>query len=1236
LLNYRYWRSFSSLKIFVVAVGALLSLSLSSSTSTAATDKAKPADSPASEEICTNLLNESAVSGRSSVSKLPQQTSTDEGNEDNKGNDDKGIGNKAQALSGNVRGETVSSPHHGGKDPGYTEGSNRVIRGGSWYGNASNLRSAAQGQPILGLKRSNPVSTEAQREHDFAESWEKTRKGLTALNSSLYEMENMLLYAASAILAKENIMLDGPGGGAKTFAIRKLMESQLAAIRERATDEEKAAWLRDIQVFVKQCNQAMSERDFVGGPDPFKLIEEGDYEIDYSRALIAPHNLFGLIDEIDKMPVSIQMTLLSILNERQALIGNRVVQTMLQAVAATTNMTQGEFIAQAPPSEVGGRMAMVDRFAVKIHVVNVTPSARDLYLLIETVNSSGDKQLHLIDLAAIRPLLEKVQIPDDMLLGSALEIGLHMDRVYTAKLNKAIEEAQGTNSPPKYYPPFSGSTRTHTKVVPLWKSAFLVRQLLDGVPYSKLRLTMHPADLPLLAVPLLQGGVESFVNEHALPVAFILHTHLVNDSSAKKPRAAADINSNKLSLFEDDDEVSGSDSNKRASENPYIKNRVSLGVFDPHNLTFSYKNRKGQSRKVIFDPDKGSVLYPNEEVRLELEASDHPMVLARRSTAKAKYFVNLNEILKRKYENFLIRQKKALSERRSQPRFVGSGRTKEFLDKAALRQGEREQLKDLEEFQQEFLSAVNSEIEKLSDPKTYNFDLKKLEALLLETEKQNSDLANELRAKMAAAFENGSSRELKLMALESLRLFYNELKSQFLDSELELQAILTTVAVTSGKNIALYGGPGSAKTLKSRLIISAALDTLSEAQIATINEELVSLLVKAGLSEKGHAYIKQFHPMSTEGEVVGRPDLGAMRRGEGYKYKFDGTLAAKDVFFVLLDEFEKAPPGVRTALLSLLNEREVLSGDELVKSNVRAFLIATNATPSNFLIGLGEFSTAWPIWDRIQRKAYAFNKLKLSDLRDIYLKAYLGRSAKLNMPLFFVPIKEMLTTKIDNETSFFSFSEDDPGIDEMLVQIQFRLNKIFVDESEVLRATHMDNPEAAPDYFVASRGESNRSALSILSQGGELSAAVFAKRIFDGDSLEEIVDSGIVFKMSDIVAFLNLFMTANPFYQLKYSVKSDGFPEVSVEASDHSELLDRMPLFDIRTLEYLKKEADIIAQVATSVLQRFIKNRLQLILENPNIFPSLFTSEQERVNWLLAAGVNKEDVKRHYPNANID
>ena len=61
--------------------------------------------------------------------------------------------------------------------------------------------------------------------------------------------------------------------------------------------------------------------------------------------------MFAILDEIEKAPVAIQMTLLSILNERQALVGNRIIQTMLESVAATTNKTLDELIAQALPHE---------------------------------------------------------------------------------------------------------------------------------------------------------------------------------------------------------------------------------------------------------------------------------------------------------------------------------------------------------------------------------------------------------------------------------------------------------------------------------------------------------------------------------------------------------------------------------------------------------------------------------------------------------------------------------------------------------------------------------------------------------------------------------------------------------------------------------------------------------------------------------------------------------------------
>src|SRR5690606_11384304 len=99
---------------------------------------------------------------------------------------------------------------------------------------SANACKILMGSSSVALKPSPKKSRQADTEAQIAKSWEQAREGLIELNSSLHEMGTMLLYASSAILAKENVLIDGPGGGAKTFAIRQLVESQIRATREKA------------------------------------------------------------------------------------------------------------------------------------------------------------------------------------------------------------------------------------------------------------------------------------------------------------------------------------------------------------------------------------------------------------------------------------------------------------------------------------------------------------------------------------------------------------------------------------------------------------------------------------------------------------------------------------------------------------------------------------------------------------------------------------------------------------------------------------------------------------------------------------------------------------------------------------------------------------------------------------------------------------------------------------------
>jgi MoxR-like ATPase len=1047
-------------------------------------------------------------------------------------------------------------------------------------------------------------------------SWELTRLDIGELMSQLHGMENALYYTMTAILAKENIMADGPGGGAKTLAFRKVYEAQIRAVNKlnpseiaekyRESYELKKALVEIIQrdakekdskkkIFTLQFHATMSETKILGGPDPFKFIEDGKYEIDYQKALIHESNMFALLDEIEKAPVALQMTLLSILCERKALVGNRIIDTLLESVAATTNATQGELISQALPHEIGGRQAYLDRFGLKVHLVNVSIDAMDEFLLLEKIErSKGDRRFFIIDLRGLRPLIEQVKISKEI-LDAGTEVSVYMDRQYTAFRIAAEEAVQGKQIAPAFYPSFSGSTRSQAKLVKLWQSAFLARQLLMGIPFEHRQMVMQPKDLIDLAPTLLQGGPDVIVPKFGVRVPFVqaLDRSVIT--------------------------ILGSNSN-----NPNMQRyNLSVGYYDPHTQIFQFETAKYREiKRLYFDVQNKKLIIRDSEVAeaLNLDPTDISLMSIADRTKK---FLALEETLYQAHMN--SKKNVNFQKEHSQPSFGVSGRNQALLDNAPLRSNSKNQLLEIQKFHDEFLTVADSFIKSLTGKAMTEIDPEEFYGPIRAFGKQGKELSQRIKS----AIQIKDVKLLENLSAESIRNSYNELSYLFFGTADSIKSLFR--AIISHKNIMLFGPPGSAKTMISLLMLNKVVDGMTEAQIAGFNSTLADGLIelrgeiqklnaKAGIKQQEDSaiWVKQFHPMSTEGDIVGRIDLAALKAKKGYTYNRTGSLSAKNVLFALLDEFEKAPPGVKTSLLSILNERQLLDGDEVVYSNLIAVILATNSTPGEFMIGTGAFSTSFPIYDRIHIKTYMINKLMVDMLKVLHQRMYLKIPMDLQNPLLIEPLEAVLKT--------FSITKDERFL---LTQIHHDFMKIAVAESDAQHQMHLADPEGHPDFFMQTRGESNRSTPSVILD--ELPGAILLNRILDGQSIDQVTEGGFKFDIKDILAYAELFANSNGMVKIVSEYDSQGMIQLKVQKLDISVLNDRLGSRELKMFEYLEWESERLVEVVNKHIQAFMKTKMQLIAQNPKLYPSAFVNQETRIQWLKQAGFTDDQIKLSEP-----
>ncbi len=1068
-------------------------------------------------------------------------------------------------------------------------------------------------------------------------AWELSRIGLANLRSTMHRMDNVIYYLGVAMMAKEHVLMDGDGGGGKTFVSRKFLEAQLMTVNKWSAKQfdqkmqklnaEQSQEIQEIgrfmkelrlitenldilpentkQIFIKQFHRMDNETPVLGGPDPFKFVEDGEYQIDYSRALIAKRFFFAILDEIEKAPVDVQMTLLSVLNERQALVGNQIVQTMIESVIATTNATLGGLMAQAKPHEVGGRQAFIDRMGLKVHVVNKGTDEQDMMLFVEKLEKANqENRFIIIDLRTLRPLMDKIQVTDKT-LKSAIEVTTAIDALYTKEYNDAIEAVRGYETVPTFFPPFLGSNRSQMKIPKMWKAAFLLKQLLRQVPFDNRRMTLEEEDLMDLAPSLLQGGPEGFVFRKAYRVLFTRFEAYGVDGSII-------------------DVVPGTRGKVVYLEGNSMKYKHD-GFYDPRTQTFSYVDKNRYIQEMHFDVKRKKLIFPNKEIAIELglTATDDSFKVNGKMPLE-NLEESLSEIQKGWKKN-KVRIKSSADN--SKIEYEVSPYLQAILDSGRHSTKAENQIKEIQKFHNKFLTIVKETIRANKSNPDHGQLLPKQHPKTTVFKNIEVQAAN-IATKLKDALVRNDKESIQYYSILGIRLFFTELSAKMVGNDAVIRAVLLNVL--SGKNAMLQGPPGSAKSLLSRLVLESALSMYNEAVIAKACAILSDVLLKE--NSKKELYIKQFHPMSDQGDIIGRIDLAQVRAGKGYKYNRTGSLAAKEVLFALLDEFEKAPAGTKTSGLSLMNERQVFAGDELVISMIHSIILTTNATPSQFMQGYNEeggFSTAFPVWDRIHQKIYVYNKSNIEQLYDMFLLAWYNFPIKMSSPLFphgVSGIADKITITEEN------------GFKKLLIGIFSDFDIATMRKHKIEMGLYETNPKTYPDYYMPTRGNSYRTIGSIFVNQGpgkasEVAYAVLLSRILtDKDPKYLITEPEITVdlgRLDDIIAIAKLQLTENQMFELKYRFNSNGLPEFYVDEKSVPD--DRLLASERRVKSDYKFEYEEMAKILTLRVHSSIKSLSATILSHPNLFPSLFASVEQRKAYLKTMGFTDEQIKVHYP-----
>ena len=265
--------------------------------------------------------------------------------------------------------------------------------------------------------------------------FERIRNVYNKLNSLFFKYENEVLGALMATLSRENYLLVGPPGTAKTtlvYALSKLLN---------------AKW------FYRQLTKFTDLEEILGPINIAKLLD-GKVERIYANSIVESE--FALLDEIFNASSAILNTLLSILNERVVYDGEKVVPVKTWTVFGASNRIPDEEELQA----------LYDRFPLRVFTEWVSPDDTEPLII---------KGWELrMDLERMEPLatMDDVQA---------------VNKIITQYVYDHIKDISKVISPiiANYVEHIPISNRTRVKV-PMYVATYL---MLHGIDIGRIELT---------------------------------------------------------------------------------------------------------------------------------------------------------------------------------------------------------------------------------------------------------------------------------------------------------------------------------------------------------------------------------------------------------------------------------------------------------------------------------------------------------------------------------------------------------------------------------------------------------------------------------------------------------------------------------------------------------------------------------------------------------------------------
>ena len=964
-------------------------------------------------------------------------------------------------------------------------------------------------------------SSESKRTN--AQAWQESVAALHTIDKSVYGRDQVIEALATAMLAKEFVWINGEPGGAKTFLSRLMFQSALNSIPES-----------DKRIFVLQFHKLISEGKISGFQKFSSMMKDGRYEIETSTSLVGDTFLYLIADEAEKSNPAVLNALLSVLNERKAFLGSKVVDSILASGVFTSNKTTGEFI-QGFFSDRPSGEALLDRMAIKIHIPNQQLSAAEAVAMYDMVKNPQKNKI-VLPLGDLEALVSKVKISDEM-MAEIVTIAREFDRYVTAKSDKSRADVRYGEAESEYFPANQFSNRSVRRMVGVFKASLIAHQLMQGVPFEKMRLSTERSDLSLLAKSALYIG----------PARLGFKTYALSEVKDGVVSGGAQVVS-----------AHGTKATLTPQYSPF-EQEIRLNDGDGKTqITLALKNGAWalESKSKDFEDwhiDAGQIAR-----------------LAQRATAIVQ-------------ENHLDLSK---------PQFAVDDSIDRLLAKGTLKERTRAELASIKQDLNQFAEVLNQHFEK-DVPVAKARPSEKLLPARSEREKRafRRELMTATQKEKAEKYYDWINYEVKA------------LKQRFVELDYSIEAHLT--GLLSDNHLYVFGPPGGAKTTLAEVILKSELKKLNADQVdlfvkttlTPLNRDpkfLTAVLskIRKDKPQQFDRFLLQFHKLLPEGVLVGFPKI-EMQLNEGKEeIEVSTSLASQKFIFAILDEVDKANPQTITALLSILNEREVFAGSQVIKTALRTAILTSNKMPSEFLDSYNEDrSTGEAVMDRATNKVFVSNKISTEE----GLTRFLSNLEKGISPgwkgLLAVSELEPIVKQVDFES---------PVLKEMLAKIHEKFLGLRIKKEEDTRKAHLMDAREFPEYYVSAAGSaSDRTFIKLMDQ---LRARFIVHQLMSGVAFKDLRTT---IEMKDLGLFFEGLGYWAP-QKINVAYNREGVPTFNNDSHVIETLLGQGVL-DSRVrfhVEMMLEEAKDFVQVINSVVGDFAHDYNTEIARHRDLFPN--------------------------------